>query len=106
MISQVLVRQNFSRFKPNPQNPKISYGVITSNEFSSLPDLTIRHETYQKNRLKKGCICHCAIYKKHQLQLKHEFSKQNTFTTQGVGKCMGVEVFIGAPLSDVFGSQR
>ena len=24
-------------------------------------------------------ICHCVIYKKRQLQLSHEFSKQNTF---------------------------
>lgn len=23
-------------------------------------------------------ICHCAIYRKHRLQLKHEISKQNT----------------------------
>jgi hypothetical protein len=37
-----------------------------------------RHNLLETNFL---CICHCVIYKKHQLQLKREFSRQNT----GVG---------------------
>ena len=35
-----------------------------------------RHNFCEVNIL---CICHCAIYKKHQLQLKREFRKQNTY---------------------------
>jgi hypothetical protein len=61
MISQVLVQQDFSRFKPNPQNPKILYFFSTSNKFAVLPNSRFRHDISNLGTCKLLWTCICII---------------------------------------------